>query len=339
VLNESALRRAGGARGGARLDGVVTGLVSGREEMLARLVGPLPAEALRDALVATAGELAALGLTTVADATPRGPRRLGPLRDAMAGGRFRLRVFAMRRPGARPSPAAGRLLPGPVKILVEDGGLRPRFATLARRIATAAAAGAQVAVHCVDAGTLVAALAAFGTLPRAARAARRHRLEHVAECPPALVSGIAALGLTVVTNPAFVHWRGDAYLGETAGRARGWLYRARSLSAAGIPLAGASDAPVVPASPWVGIAAARSRCTAGGAVLGPAERLDAAAALRLFTTGAAFALRADRLGRLVAGGPADLALVEPDPLRASPDEVAGARVRLVLVEGDRAWPA
>src|SRR5207244_4572620 len=54
---------------------------------------------------------------------------------------------------------------------------------------------------------------------------------------------------------------------------------------AGIPLAGASDAPVVPPSPWVGIAAARARRTAAGATLGAAERLGARAALRLFTTG------------------------------------------------------
>jgi hypothetical protein len=125
---------------------------------------------------------------------------------------------------------------------------------------------------------------------------------------------------------------------ETAAAARGWLYRAGSLAHAGIPLAGASDAPVVPPSPWVGVAAARSRRTAGGASLGAAERLDAAAALRLFTTGAAFALGADALGRLVEGGPADLIVVEPDPLRAAPDEVADARVGLALVAGERAWP-
>src|SRR5204863_295383 len=81
---------------------------------------------------------------------------------------------------------------------------------------------------------------------------------------------IAALGLVVVTNPAFVHWRGDAYIGETAAPARAWLYRARTLMRAGIPLAGASDAPVVPPSPWVGIAAARARQTAAGATLGAA---------------------------------------------------------------------
>ena len=193
-------------------------------------------------------------------------------------------------------------------------------------------------MHCVGAATLVAALAAFAALPRRLRAGRRHRLEHVAECPPPLVAGIAALELVVVTNPAFVHWRGDAYIAETGARARAWLYRARTLASAGIPLAGASDAPVVPPSPWVGIAAARVRRTVAGATLGAAERLGARAALRLFTTGAAFALGADGLGTLAPGGPADLVVVEPDPLRAPPDEVADARVCLTLVAGERVWP-
>ena len=333
VLSAAALRL-------LRVDGG-DGLVGGREEALARLVGPLPPDVFRGGLASAGRELAALGVTTVADATPRTQRGGAALAHALTEGALRLRIFAMRRPGTRPWHPSGLLRPGPVKLLVDElpDGLRPSPATLARRIAAAAARGDQVAVHCIGAATLVAALAGFTSLPRGQRAGRRHRLEHVAECPPPLVARLAALGLVVVTNPAFVHWRGDVYRRETAGEARAWLYRAGSLTRAGVALAGASDAPVVPPSPWVGIAAARVRRTLGGDTLGGAERLDAATALALFTTGAAFALRADRLGRLVPGGPADLVVVDPDPLRAPPDEVAATEVRLTLVAGERAWPA
>jgi len=318
-----------------------TAVVSGREDELARLVGPLPPAAVDGALAAVARELVALGLTTVADATPRTLPGLEPLRRVAAAGRFPLRVAAMRRVGTRAWAPIGRLFPGAMKIMVEESGdgLRPSATLLARRIRRAAASGGQVAVHCVGAATLVAALAGFAGVPAAERRGRRHRLEHVAECPPALVASIAALGLTVVTNPAFVRCRGDVYLGETTPAAHGWLYRAASFARAGIALAGASDAPVAPPSPWIGIAAARSRRTAGGAVLGAGERLGAAAALGLFTTGAARALRAAALGRLVPGRPADLVVVAPDPLRASADEVAATEVRLTLVAGERAWPA
>ena len=341
VLSAAALARLD-TRAGARPARLVpSGLVVGREERLRRLVGPLPEAVLADGFATAGRELGALGVTAVEDATPRGVRALQPLRAAVEGGRFPLRVHAMRALGTGAWAAVGRVHPGAVKLMVEEepAGLRPRPRALAHRIAAAAAAGAQVAVHCVGAATLVAALAAFAVLPRRHRVGRRHRLEHVAECPPSLVASIVRLGLTVVTNPAFIYWRGDAYRRETAAPAQAWLYRARSLAAAGVPLAGASDAPVIPPSPWLAMAAARTRKTAGGALLGPGERLGALAALRLFTTGAAFALGDDRLGRLVPGGPADLVLVEPDPLRAPPDEVRSTHVRLVLVEGERVWPA
>ena len=341
LLGGEALGRLGGARGSARQAGGPTGLVCGREGEIARLLGPLPAALLADGLRALGVELAACGLTTVADATPRARRGLGPIRAAIAAGDLPQRVHVMRRPGTVAWAGEPRLRPGPVKLLVEEGpqGLRPSPPALARAVARAAACGAQVAVHCTGAATLVAALAAFAALPRAQRAGRRHRLEHLGECPPPLVACIAALGLAVVTNPAFVRHRGDVYREETPAVAWGWLYRARSLLAAGVPLAGASDAPVAPLSPWPAIAVARTRRTAGGAVLGPAERVSAAAALGLFTTGAAFALHADDLGRLAPGGPADLVVVEPDPLRAAPDEVADTRVRLTMIAGRIVWPA
>jgi len=332
------------------------GLVAGRDAEIGRAIGPLPANVMAGALRTVEPELLALGLTTVADATPRTAGEHAVLRALMRAGEFRVRVVGMRRSAGRgeaagvggrsaeaprPSPSAGRLLAGPVKILVEErpDGLRPAAATIARRIARAAAAGAQVAVHCVGASTLVAALAAFAALPAALRRGRRHRLEHVAECPPPLIAEIARLELCVVTNPAFVYWRGDVYRRETEGAARAWLYRAASLARAGVPLAGASDAPVVSPSPWVALAAARARRTRSGAVLGAGERLGARAALSLFTGGAAFALRADGLGRLAVGAPADLIVVEPDPWRASPDELRDARVRLTVAAGEVAWQA
>ncbi len=339
VLNGRGLALLGLRAGVERRGGRATGLVHGEEAAIGRMVGPLPVAVLREGLAASAAELAKLGVTAVADATPRTWTQLAELRDAVESGRVAVRVFAMRPPGARPWRRATRLRPGPVKVMVEEGpaGLRPAPAALARRIALAARGGA-VAVHCLGASTLVAALDAFAALPRR-RAAAAHRLEHVAECPPPLVARIAALGLTVVTNPAFIATRGDVYRRETHPDAWGWLYRARSLAAAGVRLAAASDAPVGPASPWLGLAAARARRTPSGAVLGPRERLDAAAALALVTCGAADSLGAPELGRLRVGGPADLVVVAPDPLRAPPDEIAAPEVRLTMIGGEVVWHA
>jgi len=318
----------------------VDGLVSGREDVVGAAVGPLDAGEIAAGLARTSHELAAFGVTTVADATPRRRAALAPVRRAMDAGTFAQRLFAMRPWNAPPWRGRERLQPGPVKIMVEEtpAGLDPSPAVLARRIRAAAARGAQVAVHCVGVATLVAALDAFASLPARHRR-RRHRLEHLAECPPPLVARIAALGLTVVTNPAFVYWRGDVYRRETDGAARAWLYRARSLVAAGVPVAAASDAPVVAADPWLGLIAARTRRTRDGATLAPGERVDAATALAFATTNAAASLHADRLGRLVPGAPADLIVVTPDPVDASATAARRTAVRLTMIDGRIAWRA
>jgi predicted amidohydrolase YtcJ len=340
LLSTGALRRLATLPDVVREARARHGLVAGREAGIGRALGPLAPEAMAAGLRAVERELLGFGLTTVADATPRTVREHGPLRALMRAGEFRVRVVGMRRSTAR-WPRDDRLRAGAVKLLVDEGsdGMRPPAAVLARQVARAARGGAQVAVHCVGAATLVAALAAFAALPASARRARRHRLEHLAECPPPLVAEIARLGLCVVTNPGFVYWRGDVYRRETEGRARAWLYRARSLLDAGIPLAGASDAPVVSTNPWIAIAAARTRRTQSGALLGGGERLGARAALALFTESAAWSLHAAELGRVAVGAPADLVVAEPDPLRAPADEVRDTRVRLTIADGTVAWQA
>ena len=319
----------------------VDGLVSGREDVVGAAVGPLDAGEIAAGLAWTSRELAAFGVTTVADATPRRRAALAPVRRAMDAGAFSQRLFAMRPWNAPRWRGRDRLQPGPVKIMVEEtpAGLDPSPAVLARRIRAAAARGAQVAVHCVGAATLVAALDAFAALPARHRRGRRHRLEHLAECPPPFVARIAALGLTVVTNPAFVYWRGDVYRRETDGAARAWLYRARSLVAAGVPVAAASDAPVVTADPWLGMTAVRTRRTHDGRTLAPGERVDATTALAFATTNAAAALHADRLGRLAPGAPADLIVVTPDPLTANASVLRRTAVRLTMIDGRIAWRA
>src|SRR5581483_2263920 len=86
VLSGAALARLGIA--------AETGLVAEREEAIGRLVGPLPPDVLARGLAAAARALARLGVTTVADATPRRRAALAPLRAAIDKGEFPLRVFA-----------------------------------------------------------------------------------------------------------------------------------------------------------------------------------------------------------------------------------------------------
>jgi len=314
------------------------GLVVGHDATISRALGPLSGARLARGLVRVGRELSALGVTSVGDATPRSRAGWAPLVALVRAGRFAPRVVAMRPVGAPRWSPHGRVVPGPVKLLVEEGpdGLVPSGEEMARLVARAARAGDAVAVHCTGVASLVAALAAFAALP--ARLRRRpHRLEHVGECPPALIGEIARLGLTVVTNPAFVYWRGDVYRRETPRARHGWLYRAHTLAAAGIPLAAGSDAPVVAPDPWRTMAAARNRRTRAGRPLGGRERLAARDALALVTTGAAAALGRLELGRLVPGSVADAVVVPEDPLRIGAEAVAALRPVLTIADGRIAW--
>ena len=133
------------------------------------------------------------------------------------------------------------------------------------------------------------------------------RLEHGAVLPIGAVQRLAELGVTVVTQPNFVHERGDEYLTDIP-HDRDELWRCASLAAAGIPIAGGTDAPFGHPDPWRAIAAAIDRTTRNGRPLGPDERLHPRAALDLFLG------PADRPGgpprRVAQGQPAMLCVLD-----------------------------
>jgi len=79
----------------------------------------------------------------------------------------------------------------------------------------------------------------------------------------------------------------------------------------------------------------RRRTIEGGAEpVGPEEAIDAEQALALYTTGAAAVAMAPDRGRLAPGTVADLAALEVDPLRASPEACREAGVLATMVGGE-----
>jgi hypothetical protein len=105
---------------------------------------------------------------------------------------------------------------------------------------------------------------------------------------------------------------------------------------AGITLAGSSDSPVESPDPWAGMALAQDR-----AGLVPAESLTADRALAMYTTGAASVL--GEPGPLEVGSPADLIVVDHDPLSVSADDLRQTQVLATFVDGaevevDRSLP-
>ena len=156
------------------------------------------------------------------------------------------------------------------------------------------------------------------------------RVEHGAVVPPELFAEMAALGLTVITQPSFVRERGDQYLTDVDVADRPHLWRCASLVDAGIGVAFGSDAPYGSADPWAMISAATQRRTVGGRTLGPAEALGARDALARLQGSAALPTTPREL---VVGTRADLCLLDRslNDMLAAPDALA---VRATVVGGN-----
>ena len=240
---------AGGEIGGAIPAGVelgADGLPTGRLFGVDSWLGPrVPREPLDLAHVGRT--LLDLGVTGVTDATPteRG-EDLELLAGAVAEGALPQEVMVTGGPGL--DPAAGAALErGPVKLVVADHDL-PRLDDLVTAIAGAHRAGRAVAVHCVTRVGLLLALAAWDET--GARAG--DRIEHGAVVHPAEAIRIAAHGLTVVTQPAFVSERGDDYLAEVDRRRPALPVALRRAPAGGHPRRGQHRRPVRSGRPLAG---------------------------------------------------------------------------------------
>lgn len=182
--------------------------------------------------------LAAYGVTALTDASVTTDASAAAILAAAhrAGGLPQRLMLMSGAPLA--APADGAFAVGPLKVLLDDHSL-PDFDDFTGRIAAARDQGRAVAVHCVTAAELALSLAVF----QAAGARVGDRIEHGGVIPADAIAVLRRPGLAVVTQPAFVHERGDRYAAEVDRADRSDLYRCRSLLDAGVPVAASSDAP------------------------------------------------------------------------------------------------
>jgi predicted amidohydrolase YtcJ len=276
------------------------------------------------ALVGT--RLAELGVTAVTDATPFGDTGgFGLLAAARRDGRLPQRVAVTGGPGLAGVAVPPELAQGPVKVVVEDHAL-PTPEELVTAFTAARRAGRPVAVHCVTRAALVLALVAWAEVGSVAG----DRIEHGAVIPVELFEEISAFGLTVVTQPGFVHERGDRYLEEVEPDDRPHLYRCGSLLATGIAVAGSTDAPFGPADPWLAMRTAIDRTTAAGRPLGHGEAVTPRVALASFLAPLATPGGPSRTVRV--GAPGDLVLLDRS-LDAALGEPSASHVRATWIGG------
>jgi len=246
--------------------------------------------------------LASYGVTGVTDTSPdNGGVAMEAFAAAAANGDLLQWVRVMGHARLPESPCE-QVERGERKIMLDEHAL-PHWDVLRHDFETAHQQGRAVAVHCVTPAELVLALSALrevGSVPG-------DRIEHASLVPDELLPLLGEVGVRVVTQPAFIHERGDRYLLDIPAARHGDLYRCRGLLARGIPVGGSTDAPYGSPDPWCAMRAAVARQSRSGKSVGPKERVTPEEALALFTSAAGAPGGASRA--IVAGAPADLCLL------------------------------
>lgn len=315
-----------------------------------------------------------LGVTSVHDAgaTPR-PESYRAFREAVEEGLFKPRAYLMvyhdfalaNDLGLLTGFGDDRLRGGAVKLFADGSiqcftcafrepyvtrdtrgweGLRYTPEALTAAVTEAHRLGYQVAIHAQgDYGITVAVDAIEHAMRAFPRPDPRHRIEHTL-CPTLEdLKRMQALG--IVPNFFLFHpwfW-GDQHIREFIGPERAArMVPARTAIDLGLEPCAHSDCPVCtpddpvwPSNPLWGMACAVARRTRSGVDLGPAERITAAEALRVYTINGARASFEEHVkGSIEPGKLPDLVVLGANPLTTKPWAIKDIPVEMTIIGGE-----
>lgn len=313
-----------------RIDGRLTGRLFEGDAWVRKRMHSL-GEARLPELTTISRELASYGITGITDTTPHnGPDELQWFQSASERGELLQNILVMgdARLDSVNSDVDGVSV-GHHKFHLLESDL-PEITTVMEAVRQSHNAGRNVAFHCVTRTELVFALSAL----KEAGVQAGDRIEHASITPPELLQDISDLGLTIVSQPGFIHERGEQYLEDVADEDQPWLYRLKAFLDAGVPLAGSSDAPYSQPNPWLAMQAAVSRQTRNGRYIGSSEALSPELALNLYVSD--LLAPGQRHGGLQAGNVADLCLLGATWQEAR-NSLAEVRVTLTLKNGVITW--
>lgn len=348
-----------------------TGLFVDAARQLVEKAAPQPLPRERDAAIAKAQDiLIADGVTATADMGTNvddweSMRRLGDT------GRLRMRItsYAMgvdtmlTIAGSQPT---GWLYDGRLRMigvkLYADGALGSRGAWLKQPysdmpntrglqfmddakiknlMSRAAMDGFQVAVHAIGDAANAQVLDAIEEMSATYDGDRRWRIEHAQIIDPADLPRFAKYKVVASMQPSHAtsdHVMAVKRLGPD--RLKG-AYAWKTMLDNHVLLAFGSDYPVEDPNPFPGMADAVTREDAAGDPPGgflPEQKISLTQALAAFTTGAAYAAKAeDRIGSLEAGHFADFILLDRDPFQVDSHALRETKVLETWIGGVRAW--
>jgi len=295
--------------------------------------------------------LISLGVTSFQDASSRNDtEQWEQLNSLKESGILHPRVNLMMgihafkkktKPGRLKPSNAKQLRWGAVKIILDDttGRLHPSQSELNAMVYEVHQAGHQISIHALEEKAVKAACEAIQfAIEKSPKKDHRHRIEHCAVCPPDLARKIASLGISVVTQPAFIYFHGERYLDTIPDEQLKYLYPIRTLLDQGINVAASSDCPIVSPDPLIGIRAAIHRLSSTGDIVGGRQKIQPTAALQMYTVNAARATFEETIkGTVTAGKLADLVVLNSDPTRVAADEFKTLQVDMTIIGGKIVW--
>jgi predicted amidohydrolase YtcJ len=258
----------------------------------------------------------------------------GPERD-LGDGLLAIRSFKIVSDGALGS--RGAELTDPYSDAPGERGLQQvNDADLEQLVRAGREKGFQINVHAIGDRAVHRVLEVFGRA--GVTRADRFRVEHASMIAPADLPRFARDGIVASVQPVFVgeysRWAEDR-VGATRIR---WVLPLRDLNASNAPIAFGTDFTASDSGdPIATLSAAVVRRGADGAPKDGwynDQRLDVDTALRLMTTGPAYAAFQETvLGQLTVGRYADMTVLSDDPYKVRPDDLHTLKVRMTIVGG------
>lgn len=361
VLNSVALKRVGitketGDPDGGLIErdlktGEPTGLLYEMGDYLYDRIPALDKAALEKGLQLANRDFLSLGVTSIQDASSRNDTEQWNLfKSWKESGILQSRVNLMMgidafkkntKPSGLNALNENQLRWGAIKIILDDttGRLHPSQSELNAMALEVHQAGKQIAIHALDEKAVKAACEAIQfAIEKFPAKDHRHRIEHCAVCPPDLARKIAALGISVVTQPAFIYFHGERYQATVPPEQLKHLYPIRTLLDQGINVAAGSDCPIVSPDPLIGIQAAMHRLSSTGGHVGGREKIKSSEALQMYTLNAARATFEETLkGTITPGKLADLVILNQDPTRLTADGFKNLQVDKTIIGGKVVW--
>jgi predicted amidohydrolase YtcJ len=194
-----------------------------------------------------------------------------------------------------------------------------------------------VAIHANGERAISMALASIEAAGPAATE-YRDRIEHCSIVTDELLDKMKSLNVMAVPFAGYPYYHGDNLLKWYGAQRLERMFAHRQMLDMGIPVAGSSDYPCGPLSPFDGLQSLVTRTSSSGTPVGISQKISIEEALYIYTQGSAeIELQQENKGKIAPGFLADFIVVNQNPLTSDPFRLSEIAVESTWVGGQRRW--